>query len=183
MSGELGVFLSGDPDPRSEPPRNEKPVIIPTEQVFVVDEKCVVFISHIGVYSTGVILDVECRLRGVGDRIPFSPEHFRSAINDESRAGLRVGLRHSAGPVSDEIFVIRNPAENPSEKGGQVALTILRASIEDASCSLRYWLWPLTKASDIVLFVEWPERSLQYHEWRITEPVIAAARSKIVTFW
>jgi hypothetical protein len=150
MSGELGVFLSGDPDPRSEPPRNEKPVIIPTEQVFVVDEKCVVFISHIGVYSTGVILDVECRLRGVGDRIPFSPEHFRSAINDESRAGLRVGLRHSAGPVSD---------------------------------SLRYWLWPLTKASDIVLFVEWPERSLQYHEWRITEPVIAAARSKIVTFW
>jgi hypothetical protein len=176
--------------PWFQPPEDEYPLRVPVREFLARSDRTSVSVSHVDVFSTGILIASEWDVR----RVDEPQREWQVALQMGSFYG------HGADPESMLRFGL-------ALADGTVVTTLDRMNVRDAFTTAPkgwslmergggggggdshyngtsgLWLWPLPPAGPIELVAEWRERSIPESRIVLDGTAILAAVQRVRSLW
>jgi hypothetical protein len=176
MDGSFFPAPSSEPEPEppvqvSPPwlqhPSDEYPARLLVREFLAQTEGTVLSVSHVDVYSTGLLIKIDWELRRLGEsatewQLATGMGHFGFG-SDPSGSELRFGLALADGSAVTTVDRFRNRMSFDEEPSGWSLMNYGGGGgggDREYSSSSSLWLWPLPPAGPIELVAEWKARGI-----------------------
>lgn len=174
------------------PPSDELPAVVSVGCFLQRTPRLVMAVKSAEVFTTGCVIELVWTVRrgsetdaewaAVTEQCFNRPGFRRGAAGDGG--GLRFGVGYPDGqkatvdgmrPWGPEETAPDGPVLMPAGGGGGAG------SDEEASCSAKFWVWPLPSDGDLRVVAQWPDRGMG--ECSVPIGGLSAAAGKIQKYW
>jgi len=172
------------------PPTDELGCAVPCATVLARNERAVVGLRALTVFSAGLALDVVAVARGLrpaeASRV-MHEQHAFAPDDDVSPLMLRIGVTFADGRRASNLgghhrlFASGEPPDEPVlfPAGGGGGMS----SGTDVSLQPSYWLWPLPPGDELRLACEWPALDLPFREHVLDAAALREAAARSLPLW